>query len=55
MTRALGLEADRIRWIPSVGGAPALQDLVAGASASSPAPRWRRSPWPRPGGSGCWR
>jgi tripartite-type tricarboxylate transporter receptor subunit TctC len=30
MTRALGLEADRIRWIPSVGGAPALQDLVAG-------------------------
>jgi tripartite-type tricarboxylate transporter receptor subunit TctC len=30
MSRALGLEADRIRWIPSVGGAPALQDLVAG-------------------------
>ncbi len=30
MSRALGLEADRIRWVPSVGGAPALQDLVAG-------------------------
>ena len=30
MCRALGLEADRIRWIPSNGGAPALQDLVAG-------------------------
>ncbi len=30
MSRALGLEADRIRWIPSAGGAPALQDLVAG-------------------------
>jgi len=30
MCRALGLEADRIRWIPSTGGAPALQDLVAG-------------------------
>lgn len=30
MTRAMGLEVDRIRWIPSQGGAPALQDLVAG-------------------------
>jgi tripartite-type tricarboxylate transporter receptor subunit TctC len=30
MCRALGLEADRIRWIPSNGGAPALQDLAAG-------------------------
>ena len=30
MSRALGLEADRIRWVPSTGGAPALQDLVAG-------------------------
>lgn len=30
LCRALGLEADRIRWIPSNGGAPALQDLVAG-------------------------
>ncbi len=30
MCRALGLEADRIRWVPSTGGAPALQDLVAG-------------------------
>jgi tripartite-type tricarboxylate transporter receptor subunit TctC len=30
MTRAMGLEADRIRWVPSQGGAPALQDLVAG-------------------------
>ena len=28
--RRLGLEADRIRWIPSNGGSPALQDLVAG-------------------------
>ncbi len=30
MTRAMGMEVDRIRWIPSQGGAPALQDLVAG-------------------------
>jgi tripartite-type tricarboxylate transporter receptor subunit TctC len=30
MTRAMGLEVDRIRWVPSQGGAPALQDLVAG-------------------------
>ncbi|TCZ56634.1 tripartite tricarboxylate transporter substrate binding protein [Roseicella aquatilis] len=30
LCRALGLPADQIRWIPSVGGAPALQDLVAG-------------------------
>jgi tripartite-type tricarboxylate transporter receptor subunit TctC len=30
MCRALGLEADRIRWVPSTGGAPALQDLIAG-------------------------
>jgi tripartite-type tricarboxylate transporter receptor subunit TctC len=30
MCRALGLPADHIRWIPSNGGAPALQDLVAG-------------------------
>jgi tripartite-type tricarboxylate transporter receptor subunit TctC len=27
---SLGMEADRIRWIPSRGGAPALKDLVAG-------------------------
>lgn len=27
---SLGMEADRIRWIPSRGGAPALEDLVAG-------------------------
>ncbi len=30
MCRALGLEADRVRWVPNTGGAPALQDLVAG-------------------------
>ncbi|MBE9605457.1 tripartite tricarboxylate transporter substrate binding protein [Acetobacteraceae bacterium H6797] len=30
MTKALGMEADRIRWVPSIGGAPALQDLAAG-------------------------
>ncbi len=30
MCRALGLPADQVRWIPSTGGAPALQDLVAG-------------------------
>ena len=30
MTKAMGMEADRIRWVPSQGGAPALQDLVAG-------------------------
>lgn len=29
-TRALGLEVDRIRWVPSQGGAPALQDVIAG-------------------------
>ncbi|WP_375458475.1 tripartite tricarboxylate transporter substrate binding protein [uncultured Enterovirga sp.] len=30
LLRAAGLEADRIRWVPSQGGAPALQDLAAG-------------------------
>jgi tripartite-type tricarboxylate transporter receptor subunit TctC len=30
MTRTMGLPVDQIRWIPSQGGAPALQDLVAG-------------------------
>jgi tripartite-type tricarboxylate transporter receptor subunit TctC len=30
MTKTMGMEVDRIRWIPSQGGAPALQDLVAG-------------------------
>lgn len=30
LTRALGMEVDRIRWVPSQGGAPALQDMVAG-------------------------
>ena len=30
MLKAAGQEADRVRWIPSLGGAPALQDLVAG-------------------------
>ncbi|PWC28521.1 tripartite tricarboxylate transporter substrate binding protein [Teichococcus aestuarii] len=30
LAKALGMEADSIRWIPSQGGAPALQDLVAG-------------------------
>jgi len=30
MTRTLGLGVDHIRWVPSQGGAPALQDMVAG-------------------------
>lgn len=30
LLKAAGLEADRIRWVPSQGGAPALQDLAAG-------------------------
>lgn len=30
MLKAAGLEADRVRWVPSQGGAPALQDLSAG-------------------------
>jgi tripartite-type tricarboxylate transporter receptor subunit TctC len=30
LTKAAGLEADRVRWVPSQGGAPALQDVMAG-------------------------
>jgi tripartite-type tricarboxylate transporter receptor subunit TctC len=30
LLRAAGVEADRVRWVPSQGGAPALQDLAAG-------------------------
>ena len=30
LLKAAGIEADRIRWVPSQGGAPALQDLAAG-------------------------
>jgi tripartite-type tricarboxylate transporter receptor subunit TctC len=30
LLKAAGIEADRLRWVPSQGGAPALQDLVAG-------------------------
>ncbi|MXP63501.1 tripartite tricarboxylate transporter substrate binding protein [Roseomonas sp. M0104] len=30
LAKAMGMEVDTIRWIPSQGGAPALQDLVAG-------------------------
>ena len=30
LAKAMGMDADAIRWIPSQGGAPALQDLVAG-------------------------
>ena len=30
LLKAAGLEADRVRWVPSQGGAPALQDLAAG-------------------------
>lgn len=30
LTKAAGLGADRVRWVPSQGGAPALQDVVAG-------------------------
>jgi tripartite-type tricarboxylate transporter receptor subunit TctC len=30
LLKAAGMEADRIRWVPSQGGAPALQDLAAG-------------------------
>ena len=36
MTKTMGMEADRIRWVPSQGGAPALQDLVAGGVAVFP-------------------
>jgi tripartite-type tricarboxylate transporter receptor subunit TctC len=30
LLKAAGMEADRLRWVPSQGGAPALQDLAAG-------------------------
>ncbi|MFC7557138.1 Bug family tripartite tricarboxylate transporter substrate binding protein [Pseudoroseomonas wenyumeiae] len=30
LAKSLGMAVDTIRWIPSQGGAPALQDLVAG-------------------------
>ncbi|WP_159998091.1 tripartite tricarboxylate transporter substrate binding protein [Roseomonas sp. 18066] len=30
MLRAAGMEADQVRWVPSQGGAPAMQDVVAG-------------------------
>ncbi len=30
LEKGAGLETDRIQWIPSKGGAPALQDLIAG-------------------------
>jgi len=30
LLKAAGIEPDRLRWVPSQGGAPALQDLVAG-------------------------
>ena len=30
MLRAIGMEVDRVRWVPSQGGAPAVQDVAAG-------------------------
>lgn len=30
LEKSVGIETDRVQWIPSKGGAPALQDLVAG-------------------------
>ena len=30
LLKAAGIEPDRLRWVPSQGGAPALQDLAAG-------------------------
>jgi tripartite-type tricarboxylate transporter receptor subunit TctC len=30
LMKSAGLEADRLRWVPSQGGAPALQDVAAG-------------------------
>jgi len=30
LLKAAGMEADRLRWVPSQGGAPALQDVAAG-------------------------
>jgi tripartite-type tricarboxylate transporter receptor subunit TctC len=30
LLKAAGMETDRMRWVPSQGGAPALQDLAAG-------------------------
>lgn len=30
LLRAAGMEADMVRWVPSQGGAPAMQDVVAG-------------------------
>jgi tripartite-type tricarboxylate transporter receptor subunit TctC len=45
--RPAGLEADRIHWVPSQGGAPALQDLAAGALTALPARRSMRGPCSR--------
>jgi tripartite-type tricarboxylate transporter receptor subunit TctC len=30
LLKAAGIEADKLRWVPSQGGAPALQDIAAG-------------------------
>ncbi len=30
LLKAAGMEADRVKWVPSQGGAPALQDVAAG-------------------------
>jgi tripartite-type tricarboxylate transporter receptor subunit TctC len=30
LLKAAGIEADKLRWVPSTGGAPALQDVAAG-------------------------
>ena len=34
LMKSAGLEADRLRWVPSQGGAPALQDVAAGGITS---------------------
>lgn len=36
MLKAAGIAPDTIRWVPSTGGAPALQDLVAGGVSVFP-------------------
>ena len=44
LLKAAGMEADRLRWVPSQGGAPALQDVAAAASRHSRARPSRPSP-----------
>ena len=53
--KAAGVGADHVRWVPSQGGAPALQEVMAGGITTFSGSPGEAKSWPTAAGCASWR